>query len=103
MIATDLPDVLLSEYRHNDGIRAAERGLAACRAIGDAGGEGNTLRSLGDLKVRTNDLAGARADYDAALLIYREIRSRLGEGYTLRSLERLKRSFGWLPSGGSRI
>jgi tetratricopeptide (TPR) repeat protein len=46
--------------------------------------------SLGDLKTRTDDLAGARADYEAALPIYRQIDARLGEANALTSLGDLK-------------
>ncbi|MER2626682.1 MAG: tetratricopeptide repeat protein, partial [Accumulibacter sp.] len=45
---------------------------------------------IGRLKTRTDDLAGARADYEAALPIYRQIDDRLGEANALKSLGDLK-------------
>jgi tetratricopeptide (TPR) repeat protein len=46
---------------------------------------------LGRLKTRTADLAGARAGYEVALAIYRQIDGRLGEANALTSLGDLKR------------
>lgn len=88
-IASLLPQMLLLSDRPEDGMSAAELGLAACKAIHDTRGEANTLRALGDLKVRLADLAGARADYETALPIYRGINDRLGEANTLQSLGNL--------------
>ncbi|MCS6848575.1 MAG: hypothetical protein RMN52_12795, partial [Anaerolineae bacterium] len=44
----------------------------------------DTLQALGDLGLREDDLAGARASYEAALPIYRAIGDRLGEANTLQ-------------------
>ena len=52
--------------------------------------EANTLKALGDLKMRTDDLAGARQDYEQALPIFRQIEARLGEANTLQALGDLK-------------
>jgi tetratricopeptide (TPR) repeat protein len=41
---------------------------------------------MGDLLRRVDDLAGARASYEKALPIYREIEARLGEANVLASL-----------------
>ena len=48
------------------------------------------MRSLGDLKLRTDDLAGARQAYEQALPIFRQIEARLGEADTLKALGDLK-------------
>ena len=47
------------------------------------------MQSLGDLQLRTDDLAGAAASYAAALPLYRQIEDRLGEANTLLSLGQL--------------
>ena len=65
-------------------------GLLQTKQMNDRLGEANCLQSLGDLKMRTADLEGARADYDAALPIYRDIRERMGEANCLKSLGDLK-------------
>ena len=64
--------------------------LQAARRCADVEGEANALKALGDLKARVADLAGAWADYGAALPIYREIKSRLGEANVLQALGDLK-------------
>ncbi|MBU6360421.1 MAG: tetratricopeptide repeat protein, partial [Chloroflexi bacterium] len=69
---------------------------AACQHLLDRGdpqghaAQANVLKALGDLKVRVADLAGARADYERALPIYRAIEDRLGEANVLQSLGDLK-------------
>ena len=71
---------------------------AACQHLLDRGdpqgrpARANVLQALGDLKVRVADLAGARADYERALPIYRAIEDRLGEANTLQSLGNLLRA-----------
>ena len=47
-------------------------------------GEANCLVSLGDLRLRTDDLAGAQEAYEAALPIYRAIDARMGEANCLQ-------------------
>ena len=64
-------------------------GLAAARERGDRWAEANCLRSLGDLKARLADLDGARADYEAALPLFRAVQDRLGEANCLRSMANL--------------
>ncbi|MCC6785767.1 MAG: CHAT domain-containing protein, partial [Planctomycetes bacterium] len=49
------------------------------------------LQALGDLRRRVDDLEGARAAYEEALPIYREIHDRLGEANTLLALGDLRR------------
>ncbi|MCM8662917.1 tetratricopeptide repeat protein, partial [Accumulibacter sp.] len=46
--------------------------------------------SLAGMKMRTNDLAGARQAYEQALPIFRQIEARLGEANTLQALGDLK-------------
>jgi len=84
--------------------RAAEFGGRARSALGSLSDFAARLRAqapvqrvtataqlyLGRLKAHTADLAGARADYEAALPIYRQIDARLGEANALTSLGRLK-------------
>ena len=47
------------------------------------------MQALGDLQLRTDDLAGAAASYAAALPLYRQIGDRLGEANTLQALGQL--------------
>jgi len=49
-------------------------------------GEANTLRAIGDLAHRTDDLAAARDAYQQALLICRASHSHLGEANTLQAI-----------------
>lgn len=88
-MATYLPQILLLIDRARDGILMARRGYTICQIISDRLGEANTLKALGDLKVRVADLTGARHDYDAALPIYRAIQDRLGEANCRQGLGRL--------------
>ncbi len=67
----------------------AETGKFLARQKGDRLGEANCLKSLGDLRMREDDLSGARKDYELALPICREIRDRLGEANCLQSQGRL--------------
>ncbi|HKZ84011.1 MAG TPA: CHAT domain-containing protein [Anaerolineae bacterium] len=66
-----------------------EAGLRGAQQIGDRWLEANVLQALGDLKVRVDDLDGARRDYETALPIYREIHDRLGEANTFLSMGRM--------------
>ena len=90
IVATYLSQILLMIDRADDGIQAAEKGLAACRSSKDALGEANTLFALGNLKMRRCDLDGAMLDYQNALKIYRDIEKKLGEANTLQALADLK-------------
>ena len=49
-------------------------------------GEANTLKAMGDLKLRVDDLDGAREAYEAALPIFKAIMERLGEANTLQAM-----------------
>ncbi|MCL6509735.1 MAG: tetratricopeptide repeat protein [Anaerolineae bacterium] len=82
---------VVTNVLHSPETRARlERALACARRCSDAVGEANVLKALGDLKVREDDLGGARQDYDAALAIYRAIGSRLGEANVLKARGDLK-------------
>ncbi|MBX3604061.1 MAG: hypothetical protein KF788_02250 [Piscinibacter sp.] len=56
---------------------------------------------LGQLKMRTDDLAGARQAYEQALPIYRQIEDRLGEANALQSVGRLSLADGDAPTAFS--
>ena len=90
-VATYLSQILLMTDRADDGIQAAEKGVAACRSSKDALGEANTLLALGNLKMRRQDLDGALPDYKNALKIYRDIDEKLGEANALRAIEDLNK------------
>ncbi|MEZ4668034.1 MAG: tetratricopeptide repeat protein [Anaerolineae bacterium] len=49
-------------------------------------GQANTLRALGDLSVRLDELEAAKGYYDRALPIYEQIGDRLGQANTLIAL-----------------
>jgi hypothetical protein len=89
-IASNLLSLLNLIDRAQEGLTFGEKGLQACRAVHDKHGEANTLQALGDLNVRTDALEAARANYEAALPIYREIQARLGEANLYQSLGNLK-------------
>ena len=91
IVATYLSLILLMTDRVDDGIQAAEKGLAACRSSKDALGEANMLLALGDLKMRCQDLEGALPDYQEALKICRDIDEKLGEANTLQAIEELNK------------
>jgi tetratricopeptide (TPR) repeat protein len=91
-ISYRFPDVFKFTGRAEDGIIFAKILFHSCKIAQTIRGEANTLKSLGDLRVRVDDLEGARADYERALPIYQEIRDRLGEANTLKSLGNLLRA-----------
>ena len=66
-----------------------DRALACALRCGDGEGEANVLKAMGDLQRRVDDLAGARASYEQALPIYREIEARLGEANVRQMLGNL--------------
>ena len=93
-VATYLPRILLQIDRAEDGIQAAKIGSEACRNVGDIRGAANTLKALGDLKMRRYDLDGALKDYQNALGIYQKIDANLGAANTLQSLGNLRSAEG---------
>ena len=66
-----------------------DRALACALRCGDSEGEANVLKAMGDLQMRVADLGGARASYEQALPIYREIEARLGEANVRQMLGNL--------------
>ena len=79
-------------------VESKQHALAAlelARQLDDQQDEANTLRALGDLALREDDLGGARAAYEAALPIFRAIGDRLGEANTYRSFGRLTQDEVW--------
>jgi len=78
-------------HRIGEALTITLRTLMQARSEHDRLGEATTLLLLGDLRLRTGDLAGAQAAYDEALPLYREIQERLGEANTLKALGDLRR------------
>ena len=72
--------------RHSVWQQLTEAGLSDARARRDTLGEANTLRALGDLLRRTDQLDPARKAYEHALDLYQQIDHRLGEANTLQGL-----------------
>ena len=64
----------------------AEEALRRSRAVERRGAEANTLKSLGDLALRVDELKEAKRRYEEALPLYRAIGARLGEASTLSGL-----------------
>ncbi|NWG15061.1 MAG: TIR domain-containing protein, partial [Chloroflexi bacterium] len=60
-----------------------EQALTSAEAAGYVPGLANTLKALGDLSVRLDELDAARAFYDRALPLYEQIGARLGLANTL--------------------
>ena len=89
-ITNNFPAILLLTDRAMDGRRFAEAALTLCQTLNIQKGEANTMKALGDLRVRLDDLDGAQAAYRGALPIYRDIKDRLGEANTLRALGDLR-------------
>lgn len=63
-----------------------ETALSAAQQIGYPQGQANTLRALGDLVARENDLVAAHEAYGQALPIYETIGDQLGQANTLQSI-----------------
>jgi len=63
--------------------------LRAAHALQGRPGEANTLKTLGQLYVRTDRLKEAEEAYEKALPLYRQIDDRLGEANTLKALGQL--------------
>jgi len=88
-IATHLSQMLLTENRVQDGLRATERGREVCRVNNDVLGEASCLRSSGDLLFRAGNLTMARQALEGALVTFQSRKQRLSEADTLRELGRL--------------
>ncbi|MEV0648471.1 BTAD domain-containing putative transcriptional regulator [Phytomonospora sp. NPDC050363] len=67
-------------------LTVAGAGFSAARRQGHALGEAAMRHSLGTLKCRTADLAGARTEHELALAAYRAAGLRGGESLSLRGL-----------------
>jgi hypothetical protein len=52
--------------------------LELYRQVGNRPGEANALKASGDLRLRVDDLAGAKDAYEEALGLYRQVGDRLG-------------------------
>lgn len=91
--APRLTALLRNIYEMKDVLRQKrnrfDRALACALRCGDGEGEANVLKAMGDLLMRVDDLSGARASYEKALPIYREIEARLGEANVLTGIGRL--------------
>jgi tetratricopeptide (TPR) repeat protein len=79
---------VMADLQVKEGQRL-QKASAAARRADDQEGEANTLQALGDLALRTDDLAGAEQNYQAALTAFRDIGDRLGEANTLRGFGNL--------------
>jgi hypothetical protein len=71
---------------------------SAAEKAGNKGQQANTSMLLGNLEGRLGNLDPARGHYDAALLLYRAERARLGEANTLKSLGDLEGRLGNLDA-----
>jgi tetratricopeptide (TPR) repeat protein len=72
--------------RQKEAGQTGERLMAALQRLGDKLGQANTLRALGELAMRTDDLKDAKDKYVKALEIYEQIDAKLGEANTLQAL-----------------
>ncbi|MGC8879319.1 MAG: hypothetical protein ACP5R2_08845, partial [Anaerolineae bacterium] len=75
-------------YRFLDALRQEaitryRRAYDCAQRMGDRKGQANTLMRLGDLALRTADLAEAKRQYEAALALFRAIDAKLGQANTL--------------------
>jgi len=78
-------------------LTVATTGLAAARRQGDRLGEAAMRHSLGVLKHRTGDLAGASAEHERALTAYRDAGHRRGESASLQGLAAIRHLEGDAP------
>jgi len=92
VVATYLTPFLVFSGRPHDGIRAAELGRTACRALGDTNGEASVMHGLADLKKHIGDYRGALQDCEASLLLFKKSGYKLGEANALALLGELKYS-----------
>jgi tetratricopeptide (TPR) repeat protein len=81
----------IREYLLNRGQSALletylPQAIAAAQQTGNNWRSANLLKSLGDLESRLGNIDQARAHYDAALLLFRTERARLGEANVYMSL-----------------
>jgi tetratricopeptide (TPR) repeat protein len=81
-----LSKLLYYSDRVSESRQHAMAALELCDQLDRPGDRADTLKALGDLGLREDDLKGARARYEAALPIYRAIGDRLGEANTLKAL-----------------
>ena len=58
----------------------------ACRAAGNAGGEANCIKSLGDIALARSDHEAAHKAYEQALPLYRRVGQILGEANCIQRL-----------------
>jgi tetratricopeptide (TPR) repeat protein len=72
--------------RHQEGKEIGNTLLVNLEKLQDKWGEANTLKALGDLAMRTDDLKEAKDRYEKALAIQQEIDAKLGEANTLKAL-----------------
>jgi tetratricopeptide (TPR) repeat protein len=86
IIASALPQILLRAYRLDDALKATQRGLPACRAVGDRLGEANVLQAIGDVQQFRKETNAALTSYAQALDLFRAVGAKLGEANVLKAI-----------------
>ncbi|MEW5956131.1 MAG: tetratricopeptide repeat protein [Chloroflexota bacterium] len=76
---------IMADLLRDEAIGHYRRALAASVRLQDRDGQANTLKSLGDLDMRVDQLEAARHRYSEALALFKAIDDKLGQANTLVS------------------
>lgn len=99
--ASRLTALLRNIYELTTALRGlnarCEQAFACALRCQDKKGEADILVMLGELKLRIDDLEGARVDYERALPIYKMISDRQGEALALKAFGDLAMRLGNFP------
>lgn len=86
LLAPHLLSLYNLQYRFHEAKEVGDVVIANLKKLQDLPGEANTLKALGDLSMRTDDLGAAKESYKKALDIFQQIDEKLGEANTLMRL-----------------
>jgi tetratricopeptide (TPR) repeat protein len=84
-------DLAWEKSDHDTARTHYEQALQLYRQVGDARGEANSIRSLGNLAYERSDDDTARTHYERALELYQQVGGVLGEANSISSLGDLAR------------
>ncbi len=85
-LAYYLISLYISHYRYKEAREVGDTLISNLEKLQDNLGEANTLKALGDLAMRTDNLKEAQQKYEKALEIFQQVDAKLGEANTLMRL-----------------